>query len=230
MTTQNIWHTSTGSFLAKAVLCAGLFIGSLATSTANAGTLTASITDARGLALEHAIVSLLGKNSGKALAGTKTHVDQKSRRFAPTVLPIQTGTEVSFPNTDDVRHHVYSFSQPNAFELKLYHGEASRPILFDEPGIVVLGCNIHDGMVGYLMVVDTPLFAKTTASGEAQVADVPPGKYTIQIWHPDLGMDVVKKSVKIGSGNSSIAVSLKTTSSTFVDRESSPLQSLFDDY
>lgn len=210
-------------------LMMGLSILSMAASTTFAASLTAKVTDANGLVLEHAIVSLLGAEPLAAPAGTRTSVDQRSRRFAPTVLPIQTGTSVSFPNTDDVRHHVYSFSHPNAFELKLYHGEPSKPVLFDEPGIVVLGCNIHDGMIGYLMVLDTPWYGKTADNGMTRIDELAAGRYTLQVWHPDLGMRLIQKTLKLGKGDSSVAISLDTLDSTPKKQTTSPLQALFED-
>lgn len=213
--------------LALMTVVSGLSVG--APALVSAGSLTATVTDANGLLLEHAIVSLLGNAPETAPQGTQANIDQRSRRFAPTVLPIQTGTTVSFPNTDDVRHHVYSFSQPNSFELKLYHGEPSNKVLFDAPGIVVLGCNIHDGMVGYLMVVDTPWFGTTAANGKTRIENLSAGKHILQVWHPDLGGRVVKKALKIGEGDSSVAISLKTPTSLRNEEATSPLQALFED-
>ena len=135
-------------------------------------------------------------------------MDQRARQFAPTVVPIQAGTDVLFPNSDDVRHHVYSFSYPNAFELKLYHGEPSEPVRFDDAGIVVLGCNIHDGMIGYLQVVDTPWFATSPASGTARIANAPVGAYTLRVWHPDLGTRYLNRPVTLGSGTTRLVVTL----------------------
>ena len=171
-----------------------------------AATLEVQVQDASGLAIEHAVVSLHDGTSRRAPEGTRATMDQRARQFAPSVVPIQAGTDVSFPNSDDVRHHVYSFSYPNAFELKLYHGEASEPVRFDEPGVVVLGCNIHDGMIGYLHVVDTPLFAKSAATGTVRIDDAPAGDYTLQFWHPDLGVRYLRRPVTLGGGTTRLRV------------------------
>ncbi len=96
---------------------------------------------------------------------------------------VQTGTAVSFPNGDNIEHDVYSFSPAKKFELHLYHGIPARPVVFDKPGLVVMGCNIHDQMIAYLLVVDTPWFAKTDSHGAAMVANVPDGTYTLSAWH-----------------------------------------------
>ncbi len=144
------------------------------------------------------------------------------------MLPIQQGTKVSFPNSDDVRHHVYSFSFPNNFELKLYHGEKNEPIGFDHAGVVVLGCNIHDGMLGYLQVVDTPWFAMTEQDGLASVDELPPGDYTLQVWHPDLGMSYERQPLRLKDGHQAITVQLPTGNSAKPPKPAtSPLQALF---
>jgi hypothetical protein len=93
---------------------------------------------------------------------------------------------VSFPNSDDIHHDVYSFSAPKPFELPLYKGTPTQPLIFDKPGVVVLGCNIHDWMLGYIDVVPTPWFVKSDASGQAELTGVPAGKYRLVLWHPDL--------------------------------------------
>lgn len=117
-------------------------------------------------------------------------IEQRDRKFAPLVTVIQTGTAVSFPNNDTVQHHVYSFSRAKTFELKLYSGLPSGPVVFDKPGTVVVGCNIHDEMVAYIHVVDTPYFAKTNAAGQATIRTLPNGVYRLRAWHYDLPHNV----------------------------------------
>lgn len=104
----------------------------------------------------------------------------------PVMTVVQTGAQISFPNNDTVRHHVYSFSPTKPFELKLYSGTPGSPILFDKPGTVVIGCNIHDQMVAYIQVVNTPYFAKSDDTGQARIADLPLGKYRLKAWHYQL--------------------------------------------
>lgn len=110
-------------------------------------------------------------------------IEQKDRKFIPLVSIIQTGTAVFFPNNDTVRHHAYSFSPAKPFELKLYAGKPEAPIIFDKPGTVVVGCNIHDQMLAYIQVLDTPYFAKTDGFGRAKIGNLPAGKYLLKIWH-----------------------------------------------
>lgn len=102
----------------------------------------------------------------------------------PAVTVIRPGTEVSFPNSDNFRHSIYSFSPAKAFTNKLYSGRQAPPIVFDKPGLVVLGCNIHDTMAAWIVVVDTPFFAKSAADGVAVVRDLGPGEYRLSAWYP----------------------------------------------
>ncbi|WP_198120001.1 methylamine utilization protein [Massilia rhizosphaerae] len=111
-------------------------------------------------------------------------IEQRNREFIPWMTVVQTGTSVDFPNNDTVRHHVYSFSEPKRFEIKLYAGKPGQPIVFDKPGQVDIGCNIHDWMEAHVLVVDTPYFARTGADGRATVAGVPAGRYRLRPWHP----------------------------------------------
>jgi plastocyanin len=124
-------------------------------------------------------------------------VDQVNKEFEPRVTAVLAGTTVSFPNHDDVRHHVYSFSPAKRFELPLYAGVPSQPVTFDRPGVVVLGCNIHDWMIGYIYVSDSPYFAKTGKDGKALLIDLPPRAYVVRVWHPQLegSEDATKKNV-----------------------------------
>jgi len=107
---------------------------------------------------------------------------QKNKMFMPLVTVVQKGASVDFPNHDDIAHDVYSFSDPQRFELKLYRG-ASQPIRFDKTGLEVIGCNIHDAMIAYLLVVDTPYFAKTGHDGIATLPDLPSGRYRVLAWN-----------------------------------------------
>jgi len=152
---------------------------------ARAGTLEVAVADGEGKPIERVAVSAraTGGSSAPAQAATAT-MDQHDHRFVPHILVVQTGTSVSFPNNDDVSHHVYSFSPTKSFELGLYKGQVYPPIVFDEPGIVVLGCNIHDTMLGYIRVVDTPYFALTNEEGIAVIEDMPDGAYDVEVWTP----------------------------------------------
>jgi len=103
---------------------------------------------------------------------------------------------VRFPNGDDVRHHVYSFSPAKKFELRLYHGMTAEPVLFDKPGTVVLGCNIHDSMVAYIYVVESDYFAVANAQGNISLT-APAGKYQLQIYHPQMSGNFPESSITL---------------------------------
>ena len=120
-------------------------------------------------------------------------MEQKNIQFSPYILVAPVGSEVQFPNRDRVRHHVYSFSKGNRFELKLYGREETRSIAFSAPGIVAVDCNIHDNMIGYIRIVDTPFAVRTGADGKAVLTDLPTSTGNVTVWHPDLsgGKDVI---------------------------------------
>ncbi|MEH3048494.1 methylamine utilization protein [Sphingomonas adhaesiva] len=113
-------------------------------------------------------------------------VEQKDIQFQPHVLIVPVGATVAFPNRDRVRHHVYSFSKPRKFDLKLYGREEARSVTFDKPGAVTLGCNIHDTMNGVVFVTATPFAAQTDAAGRVSFAGVPAGQATVRVWHPSI--------------------------------------------
>ncbi len=113
----------------------------------------------------------------------KAEIGQRERQFTPQLLIVQTGTAVSFPNFDTVRHHVYSISPIKILDIKLYSGTPAEPVVFDKPGVAALGCNIHDRMSAHVVVVDTPSFARTDDQGQAGF-DLPPGEHGVKAWRP----------------------------------------------
>ncbi|MFK7862220.1 MAG: carboxypeptidase regulatory-like domain-containing protein [Granulosicoccus sp.] len=218
------------------VATACLSVLTILASTTHAGSSQARLElltrDTGGNALEHVVASLhpRGKPGTAVSNDTISIMDQRDLQFAPTVLAVQVGSKVTFPNEDDVRHHVYSFSHPNAFELKLYHGETGAHQVFQHEGVVVLGCNIHDGMLGYVRVVDTPYFATSNADGEIAMSELPPGNYELQVWHPDIGMKVVRKSFTLKPGSSRLEMKVAVDQFNVPPpKDPHPLQSLFRD-
>ena len=111
-------------------------------------------------------------------------MDQKGRKYVPHILPIQTHARVAFANSDNLSHHVYSFSPAKRFQLFLTRGQPAQTIVFDQPGVVTLGCNLHDWMLGYIVVLDTPYFAQTDERGRATLSSLPAGRYRLEVWHP----------------------------------------------
>jgi plastocyanin len=120
----------------------------------------------------------------RAAAGGHVVMDQRNLMFVPEVLVVRTGNAVDFPNSDQVRHMVYSFSGAKVFQLPLYAGRTQPPVKFDKPGLVTLGCNIHDNMLGFIYVTDSPWYGRTAADGTLVLRDLPPGSYTLRAWHP----------------------------------------------
>jgi plastocyanin len=158
------------------------------TGPAAAAQIAATVTDQEGHPLADAVVVAVpvqGAPPSAPLAAREI-VDQIGQEFVPRVKPVLVGTSVFFPNKDNIRHQVYSFSPAKQFELPLYAGTPAKPVVFDKPGIVVLGCNIHDWMIGYIYVSESPYFAKTGADGKAQLIDLPARSYRVRVWHPRL--------------------------------------------
>ncbi|HSH72618.1 MAG TPA: methylamine utilization protein [Methylophilaceae bacterium] len=148
-----------------------------------AGELTIQVNDMAGAPISDAVVYAEANNKVPGQPVGTAAIEQKNRQFMPLVTVIQTGSSITFPNKDTVRHHVYSFSPTKTFELKLYSGVPTVPVVFDKPGTVVLGCNIHDQMLAFVHVVDTPYFGKTDASGKVKLSDLPNGQYVVKAWH-----------------------------------------------
>jgi plastocyanin len=166
-------------FLRSAVMTSALLA-----AAAQAAVVSVAVTDEAGQPLADAVV-MLEPAAGRLPVKPMAQIDiaQRQRQFTPALTVVTVGTPVNFPNFDSVRHHVYSFSPIKTFELKLYAGVPGQPIVFDKPGEAVLGCNIHDKMAAWVVVVDTPYFARSSASGQAQIEGVAAGSYRLRAWH-----------------------------------------------
>ena len=143
-----------------------------------------SVRTPHGGPVADAVVSVDAPYSGPIKFAWPYRMAQQNIRFDPFVLVVPVGADVAFPNLDKVRHHVYSFSPAKTFELKLYGHDETRVVHFDKPGIVQLGCNIHDSMIAFIVVVDTPYAAKTDAQGMAVIHGVPAGAQPVKVWRP----------------------------------------------
>lgn len=174
--------------MTRHLLLVPILLGCLGAPTqCHAGNVTLTVTDASGKPLADAVALLEPVGARPAVKPLPdAEIAQQQRQFIPRVTVITTGTRVNFPNFDTVRHHVYSFSSIKPFELKLYAGVPGTPVVFDKPGVAVIGCNIHDKMAGWIVVADTPWFARTEADGRGTLAAVPPGSYRLSVWHAAL--------------------------------------------
>jgi plastocyanin len=178
----------------RLLLAAGLSLGLVA--IAAAADLRVTVQSAAGTPAPNAIVYATPRNPVTVTNGRAT-IDQIDRQFVPRVSVIQTGTAVAFPNSDNIRHSVYSFSPPKVFTLKLYAGKPANPVVFDKPGIVVLGCNIHDNMLAWVLVVDTAFFARTDASGIATLKNLPAGDYTLRAWREPMPVEPTGEPIHV---------------------------------
>lgn len=151
----------------------------------SAATIDVRVTDAGGASVQDAVVYAV-PDTPQPIGHVVVQMDQKNRVFVPHVLPVQTGTWVEFPNSDNIRHQVYSVSGAKRFQLPLYIGKPAFPIQFSTPGVVLLGCNIHEDMNAFIVVVDTPYFATTPAGGQASLRDLAAGRYTLKVWYPGM--------------------------------------------
>jgi plastocyanin len=131
-----------------------------------------------------AVITLQGRAPHAPVVPVSAIVDQINLAFVPDIIVIPVGSTVEFPNSDSVSHQIYSFSTTKRFQLPLYHGKPYQPVHFDQAGVVTLGCNIHDKMVGYIYVTDAAYFGRTDASGAWNATNVPRGSYQLSLWHP----------------------------------------------
>jgi len=178
---------------------------------AGAGPLEVRVTDPGGQPLPDAVVFL---ESPAARAAVKpravVEIAQVARAFDPLVTVVPLGTAVTFPNRDTVRHHVYSFSPVKKFEIKLYVGTPTEPVVFDQPGIAVLGCNIHDQMAAWVVIVPTPWYGKAGADGVVRLPNVPAGSYRLRSWHASLpvGAPAADQALAVEAGAQQVVVKL----------------------
>ncbi|AJQ88139.1 methylamine utilization protein [Xanthomonas oryzae pv. oryzicola] len=189
------------------VVC--LLLASAAAGTAAATSVSVTVADASGVLVD-AVVSLEPARPVAPSAGKTVEMDQINSQFVPAVLAVRTGTLVRFANNDQIRHQVYSFSPAKRFELPLFQGTTAAPVRFDQPGLVTIGCNIHDWMLGYIVVLETPYFGKTGSDGRAQL-EAPAGNYTLRVWHPRIKGAASSEPLVIARDAVQRRVTLQTT-------------------
>ena len=175
----------------------------LAAAPVHAATLVITVQTSDGHPLQGAVVTAHPLDGpARKPQPIKAVMDQVNREFAPDLLVIPVGSTVTFPNSDSVSHQIYSFSPPKRFQLPLYRGTPYPPVHFDQAGVVTLGCNIHDEMVGYLVVTDAPYYGRTDSKG-AWSSEPTHGRYRITIWHPRMRDEAadLERELTIGEGD-----------------------------
>ena len=153
------------------------------TGAAQAADLTVVIRDSNGRPVQDAVI--MADASGRAAPpAARFVISQQNMQFVPYVLVIPVGSTVEFGNLDPYRHHVYSFSPAKKFELKLFGQGETRPVRFDRPGLVSIGCNIHDAMQAFIQVVDTPFARKSDQTGRVTLRSIPAQVRQVRVYHP----------------------------------------------
>jgi plastocyanin len=191
------------------------------------GAITVNVKDIKGASISDAVVY------AKPIGGTpkpgekkkSAVIDQQNQQYVPYVTAIQVGTAVTFPNKDNIRHHVYSFSPAKKFELPLYAGVPAEPVLFDKEGFVTLGCNIHDWMLAHVAVLDTPYFQVTRGPGTATLSDLAAGSYRVEVWQPRMKVSPEKLSQTVElSGTNKELTFIVDLKPDFKSKKSPPLK------
>ncbi len=157
----------------------------LSALSASAAEFSCRLTSTKGEAVPEAVVSLVPLDAAAPAVPATAEVEivQQGQEFSAYVTVVQAGTKIVFPNHDTVQHHIYSLSKPKKFELPLYNPGKAESIVIETPGLVTVGCNIHDWMITHLVVVPTPWFAKSGAQGLVKIS-APTGRYRLELWHP----------------------------------------------
>jgi hypothetical protein len=178
--------------------------------TAWAGEITATVTDQRGAPVEDAVVYATPRSGKPPQRAQPASIAHQNQQFVPYVTAVQAGALINLPNLDPVKHHAYSISPAKKFELPLYSGTPEKPLLFDKPGIVAIGCNIHDWMAAYVCVLETPYFAITASDGRAQLRGLAAGAYDMEVWQPRLKGEpsANKQPVTVGGAPAQVAFAL----------------------
>jgi plastocyanin len=177
-----------------------------------AGEVTGRVVGTSGEGIAQAVVFVreLPPNGTPSSSPQSAVMDQIHKEFVPPLLPVPVGTEVRFPNHDQIHHHVYSFSRTKNFELPLYKGEDVPPVLFDKAGVVKIGCNIHDWMSAIILVLPTPYYAVTDETGHFVIRNLPPGTYSLVCWHElsQSKLESTVQEVQVGDGSAEITCTL----------------------
>ena len=192
--------------------CHLALLAALCAQPALAGVVTVDVTTRSAATAADTVIVFDPLDATPAPSHDAAVIDQVNKTFVPRVSVVRAGTAITFPNSDHIRHQVYSFSRAKTFTLKLYAGSPHTAVTFDQAGLVVLGCNIHDNMLAYVGVVDSPYFAKLGDSGTATF-NLPAGRYRLRTWHPNATAAIPAREISVAAAPLSIAVSIDVDSS-----------------
>lgn len=199
---------------------AGCLLAASAPLQAQTFQLQAWVTDEEGAPVEDAVVFVTNLSSAPPMSSKRYVMDQVGKEFIPRVLPVPVGSQVYFPNHDNIFHHVYSFGSGKTFELPLYKGHPAGPVVFDKAGVVRLGCNIHDWMTAYILVLPNPYFALTDRSGQARLAPASESEIELAVFHERLlsSVDETRKRARPGPETSKVSWRLPLKPKTTLNR------------
>lgn len=169
------------------------------------------VVDPAGHPVRDAVVALYPAGAAARLPrpGGRYVVSQQNLQFHPFLTIVPVGADVSFPNLDNTKHHVYSFSPAKRFELKLFARNQSRSVHFDKPGVVAVGCNIHDQMSAFIVVTDSAWTSRTNAQGVVTFADAPSAPGRLTLWHPYLRAPGGTMQQAVGAGQRSASFTVR---------------------
>lgn len=186
---------SAGLMPLTGVICASFLLA----SASLAADVNLSFTDGDGAHVQDVVATLSASNGQNepVPAPVEVVVNQYRQSFDPLVTTVPVNSGVRFRNSDSFAHHVYSFSKAKAFEHRQPTRGVSDPEVLDKPGLIALGCNIHDHMLAYIYVSDTPFYGLSDKDGAVQLQDVPDGDYVLTIWHPRLKGKTIEKTVTV---------------------------------
>jgi plastocyanin len=195
-----------------------IVLGGLFAEWATAGMVSVEVKTSSGAPAPDTVVIFDPLDPAPPAGDATAIIDQLNKTFVPRVSVIRTGTLVSLPNSDSIRHEVYSHSPPHPFKVKLYASDHREEIRFDKPGLLVLGCNIHDSMVAFLLVSDSPFFTKIPATGIARL-NLPVGRYRVRVWNEKLRAPAAASELTVTGATTTLplTVDLDPTRTTVPD-------------